>query len=90
MRQAHFFIRFHPYRCERPRLYRWFFIISLISISLHSPLMENMVCTQHNEDMLREHKAAAYYPGWREKIERLQKPVCHNHKILLAVKFLWF
>lgn len=29
--------------------------------------------TQHNEDMLREHKAAAYYPGWREKIERLQK-----------------
>lgn len=29
--------------------------------------------TQHHEDMLREHKAAAYYPGWREKIERLQK-----------------
>lgn len=28
---------------------------------------------QHNKDMLREHKAAAYYPGWREKIERLQK-----------------
>lgn len=28
---------------------------------------------QHHEDMLREHKAAAYYPGWREKIERLQK-----------------
>lgn len=27
----------------------------------------------HHEDMLREHKAAAYYPGWREKIERLQK-----------------
>lgn len=31
---------------------------------------------QHNEDMLREHKAAAYYPGWREKIERLQKGDC--------------
>lgn len=28
---------------------------------------------QHNEDMLQEHKAAAYYPGWREKIEKLQK-----------------
>lgn len=28
---------------------------------------------QHTEDMLREHKAAAYYPGWREKIEKLQK-----------------
>ena len=28
---------------------------------------------QHTGDMLREHKAAAYYPGWREKIERLQK-----------------
>ncbi len=31
---------------------------------------------QHNNDMLREHKAAAYYPGWREKIERLQKGDC--------------
>lgn len=28
---------------------------------------------QHTDDMLREHKAAAYYPGWREKIEKLQK-----------------
>lgn len=28
---------------------------------------------QHTEDMLREYKAAAYYPGWREKIEKLQK-----------------
>lgn len=28
---------------------------------------------QHNEDMLKKHKAAAYYPGWREKIEKLQK-----------------
>lgn len=28
---------------------------------------------KHNDDMLREHKAAAYYPGWREKIEKLQK-----------------
>ncbi|WP_312060879.1 hypothetical protein [Anaerotignum sp.] len=28
---------------------------------------------QHNKDMLQEHKAAAYYPGWREKIEKLQK-----------------
>ena len=28
---------------------------------------------QHTEDMLRERKAAAYYPGWREKIQRLQK-----------------
>ena len=23
--------------------------------------------------MIKEHKAAAYYPGWREKIEKLQK-----------------
>ncbi len=28
---------------------------------------------QHTEDMLKEHKAAAYHPGWREKIEKLQK-----------------
>lgn len=28
---------------------------------------------QHTENMLREHKAAAYYPGWREKIKKLQK-----------------
>jgi uncharacterized protein YfkK (UPF0435 family) len=28
---------------------------------------------QHTEDMLREHKASAYYPGWQEKIEKLQK-----------------
>lgn len=28
---------------------------------------------QHTEDMLKNHKAAAYYPGWREKIEKLQK-----------------
>lgn len=28
---------------------------------------------QHTDDMLREHKAAAYYPGWREKISRFQK-----------------
>ncbi len=28
---------------------------------------------QHTDDMLREHKAAAYYPGWREKIQKLQK-----------------
>lgn len=28
---------------------------------------------QHTEDMLRDHKAATYYPGWREKIEKLQK-----------------
>lgn len=28
---------------------------------------------QHTLDMLNEHKAAAYYPGWREKIEKLQK-----------------
>ncbi len=28
---------------------------------------------QHTEDMLRESKASAYYPGWREKIEKLQK-----------------
>ncbi|MDO5296144.1 MAG: hypothetical protein Q4F00_05805 [bacterium] len=25
------------------------------------------------EEMLSEHKAAAYCPGWREKIERLQR-----------------
>jgi len=29
--------------------------------------------TKHTDDMLREHKAAAYYPGWREKIQKLQK-----------------
>lgn len=28
---------------------------------------------KHTEDMLREQKAAAYYPGWREKIEKFQK-----------------
>jgi hypothetical protein len=28
---------------------------------------------KHTDDMLREHKAAAYYPGWREKIQKLQK-----------------
>ena len=28
---------------------------------------------QHTDDMLKYHKAAAYYPGWREKIEKLQK-----------------
>lgn len=28
---------------------------------------------QHTEDMLKDHKAAAYYPGWREKIEKFQK-----------------
>lgn len=28
---------------------------------------------QHTDDMIREHKAAAYYPGWREKIAKLQK-----------------
>ena len=28
---------------------------------------------QHTEDMLKEHKAAAYYPGWREKIEKIQR-----------------
>ncbi|CZQ82306.1 hypothetical protein [Trichococcus collinsii] len=28
---------------------------------------------QHTEDMLKEHKAAAYYPGWREKVSKLQK-----------------
>lgn len=28
---------------------------------------------QHTVDMLKNHKAAAYYPGWREKIEKLQK-----------------
>lgn len=28
---------------------------------------------QYTKDMLKEHKAAAYYPGWREKIEKLQK-----------------
>lgn len=28
---------------------------------------------QHTTDMLKEQKAAAYYPGWREKIEKLQK-----------------
>jgi hypothetical protein len=27
----------------------------------------------HTEDMLNEQKAAAYYPGWREKIEKFQK-----------------
>lgn len=27
----------------------------------------------HTDDMINEHKAAAYYPGWREKIEKLQK-----------------
>ena len=27
----------------------------------------------HTEEMLKGHKAAAYYPGWREKIEKLQK-----------------
>lgn len=27
----------------------------------------------HTDDMLREKKAAAYYPGWMEKIEKLQK-----------------
>ncbi len=29
--------------------------------------------TKHTDDMLRDHKAAAYYPGWREKIKKLQK-----------------
>ena len=28
---------------------------------------------QHTEEMIKEQKAAAYYPGWREKIEKLQK-----------------
>lgn len=28
---------------------------------------------QHTKDMISEHKAAAYYPGWREKIKKLQK-----------------
>jgi hypothetical protein len=28
---------------------------------------------KHTEDMLSEQKAAAYYPGWREKIKKLQK-----------------
>jgi len=28
---------------------------------------------QHNDDMIKNHKAAAYYPGWREKIEKIQK-----------------
>ena len=28
---------------------------------------------QHTDDMLKEHKAAAYYPGWREKIDKIQK-----------------
>ena len=27
----------------------------------------------YTEQMIKEHKAAAYYPGWREKIKRLQK-----------------
>ena len=27
----------------------------------------------HTDEMLKEEKAAAYYPGWREKIEKLQK-----------------
>lgn len=30
-------------------------------------------CKQHHEDMLKEHKAAAYCTGWKEKIEKLQK-----------------
>ncbi|MDO5714677.1 MAG: hypothetical protein Q4Q07_09620 [Tissierellia bacterium] len=29
--------------------------------------------TKNTEEMLRDKKAAAYYPGWREKIEKLQK-----------------
>lgn len=29
--------------------------------------------THHTDDMMYEHKAAAYYPGWREKIQKLQK-----------------
>jgi len=28
---------------------------------------------KYTEEMLRDRKAAAYYPGWREKIHRLQK-----------------
>ncbi len=28
---------------------------------------------KYTEDMLREEKVAAYYPGWREKIKKLQK-----------------
>lgn len=28
---------------------------------------------EHHEDMLREHKAAAYIHGWKEKIDKLQK-----------------
>jgi len=32
-----------------------------------------VVNTSNNPDMVREKKAAAYYPGWREKIQRLQK-----------------
>lgn len=28
---------------------------------------------KHDKEMLNESKAAAYYPGWREKIEKLQK-----------------
>jgi len=27
----------------------------------------------HTNEMLAEHKASAYYPGWREKIKKLQK-----------------
>ncbi len=32
-----------------------------------------VVNTSNNPDMMAEEKAAAYYPGWREKIQRLQK-----------------
>ena len=32
-----------------------------------------VVNTSNNAEMVAEHKAAAYYPGWREKIQRLQK-----------------
>ncbi len=28
---------------------------------------------EHTEDMLNDKKAAAYYPGWREKIQKIQK-----------------
>lgn len=54
---------------------------SFIEFDMYSPVegfisYENnafVVNTSNNPDMVLQKKAAAYYPGWREKIQRLQK-----------------
>lgn len=58
-----------------------------IEFNTYSPLGSDLEYERHSyvlntnygnsdsdtEEMLSEHKAAAYCPGWREKIERLQR-----------------